>query len=352
MSNLQLSTMVKFPFVVAAMISGLFGACTMVPSVLVQISRSNVNGFIAFGVYTGLGVLTISLTVAVYPGKYNRLQVDSGPAPQHISLASLRGRKSKKEAQQQGQKTTESDGESDSSEKPQPFCSGLQFLLTTDFFLMVLWMICNNLRLNYFFGSLNAYVDLITDGNQDLVEQYAVVFGYFFLANPLISLLPGLLLDLQKRLVPTLRQNTYRTYKLNTVTTLTLAGLIGLISCLMMLPNCTDILIPAFVVTAVFRAFLFSTLSNYCISVFKLENFGIVYTGVLCCAAPFMFLTVPLTSWMQDSRTPDTINYILAGLTCVSLIHPLVLLLRNIRPTGGHRVQPVVVNEADFDTRL
>uniref|UniRef100_A0A1I8JCV7 Aa_trans domain-containing protein n=1 Tax=Macrostomum lignano TaxID=282301 RepID=A0A1I8JCV7_9PLAT len=147
------------------------------------------------------------------------------------------------------------------------------------------------------------------------------MFGYFFLTSPLVSLLPGLLLDLQKRFIPILRQNNHRSYKLNTVTTLTLTALIGAISCLMMLPNSTGILIPTFVAISVFRAFMYSTLGNYCISVFKPENFGIVYTGIICSAAPFMFLTVPLINWMQDSRNPGH---------------------------GGHQVQPVVVNKADF----
>uniref|UniRef100_A0A1I8I8U8 MFS domain-containing protein n=2 Tax=Macrostomum lignano TaxID=282301 RepID=A0A1I8I8U8_9PLAT len=306
MSNLQLSTMVKFPFVVASIISGLFDACTMVTSVLKQISRSNVNSFIAFGVYTGLGVLTISLTVALYPGKYNRLQVDSGPATQKQKPSC---NSNKETQQQQHEEKNESNVKPteifDASEERNPRCSAIQFLLTTDFFLMVLWMICNSLRLSYFFGSLNDYVDLITDGDKNLVEHYATMFGYFFLTSPLVSLLPGLLLDLQKRFIPTLRQNSHRSYKLNTVTTLTLTALIGAISCLMMLPNSTGILIPTFVAISVFRAFMYSTLGNYCISVFKPENFGTVYCAIICTMAPFAFLTVPLTQWLQESSDPD-----------------------------------------------
>uniref|UniRef100_A0A1I8IAH7 Aa_trans domain-containing protein n=1 Tax=Macrostomum lignano TaxID=282301 RepID=A0A1I8IAH7_9PLAT len=276
MSNLQLSTMVKFPFVVASIISGLFDACTMVD--------------------LSLGVLTISLTVALYPGKYNRLQVDSGPATQKQKPSC----NSNKETQQQ-----QHEEKNESNVKPTEIFDASEFLLTTDFFLMVLWMICNSLRLSYFFGSLNDYVDLITDGDKNLVEHYATMFGYFFLTSPLVSLLPGLLLDLQKRFIPTLRQNSHRSYKLNTVTTLTLTALIGAISCLMMLPNSTGILIPTFVAISVFRAFMYSTLGNYCISVFKPENFGTVYCAIICTMAPFAFLTVPLTQWLQESSDPD-----------------------------------------------
>ncbi|XP_041363997.1 solute carrier family 43 member 3-like isoform X2 [Gigantopelta aegis] len=130
-------------------------------------------------------------------------------------------------------------------------------MLSRAYLLHVFWLCILQLRFDYYFSSLNPWINNILDGDKNQVSFYTNISLYLMLGSIITSPLVGILYDWQKRIFKNKRSEKCRQL-MPSVLPLTLAVVLASVLSVLALIPVEEILYLTFIALTIFRSFLYA----------------------------------------------------------------------------------------------
>ncbi|XP_064607134.1 equilibrative nucleobase transporter 1-like [Liolophura sinensis] len=212
----------------------------------------------------------------------------------------------------------------------------LNCTLSRVFLSHVFWLSVLQLRFYYFIGTLNPWLNYITNQEESLVSHYTNVSLFIQLGGVFTSLFGGFIFDLERTRNNGKPSITERHLQPSVVPLTLTSCLALLLSCLVLVPS-AEVLYVDFIVLTFFRSFMYGTAAAYIQMVFPADYFGFLYGVMIVISGVVGCLQYPLFIWLESPpKGPQKVNIFLLVLMLVSLIHPIHIWL-TCRSAGKKR---------------
>ncbi|XP_041363996.1 solute carrier family 43 member 3-like isoform X1 [Gigantopelta aegis] len=193
-------------------------------------------------------------------------------------------------------------------------------MLSRAYLLHVFWLCILQLRFDYYFSSLNPWINNILDGDKNQVSFYTNISLYLMLGSIITSPLVGILYDWQKRIFKNKRSEKCRQL-MPSVLPLTLAVVLASVLSVLALIPVEEILYLTFIALTIFRSFLYAMAAAFISEIFPNEYFGLMYGVLMVAGGIFGFFQFALFQWAKATDFDQVIIFLLV-LTCTSFVHP------------------------------
>ncbi|XP_064604551.1 equilibrative nucleobase transporter 1-like [Liolophura sinensis] len=207
----------------------------------------------------------------------------------------------------------------------------LNCTLSRVFLSHVFWLSVLQLRFYYFIGTLNPWLNYITNQEESLVSHYTNASLFTQLGGVLTSLFCGFIYDLERRRNNSKPSITERRLQPSVVPLTLTSCLALLLSCLVLVPS-AEVLYVDFIVLTFFRSFMYGTAAAFLQMVFPADYFGFLYGMLIVISGVLGCVQYPLFIWLETPpKGPQKVNIFLLVLMFVSLIHPINIWLNTKR---------------------
>ncbi|XP_069124842.1 equilibrative nucleobase transporter 1-like [Argopecten irradians] len=302
----------------------LCGAYDASSSVLLIIKLAYEAGFhsqYSYGILAGLHVIVAVSTFVFLPKDRIRKQEKAYPTDEEETIEKCITEKPNIQDTSDTKTTEPLNGELRMSENQQPSLKSC--ILSNTYIIHVLWVSILQLRFYYFLGSMNSYLNRITDNNKELVSQFTNTMMYTMVGGALASPFTGLVYDWQRKIYSGRRSHIHRQL-LPSILPISIASGLGILLSLLVLLPSLDMLYIDFIVMTCLRSFLYSSGTTFLTTVFPSEYFEMLYGITIITAGIFGCLQFALFTWSQSYVGAILHSDVFCiCLTATSLIHPI-----------------------------
>ncbi|CAB3988622.1 solute carrier family 43 member 3 isoform X2 [Paramuricea clavata] len=141
-------------------------------------------------------------------------------------------------------------------------------MLSAEYILLLLFLSISNLRLWFYVGSLNSYLEFMSGNDMDTVSHYTNWFGIIQFAGFFFAPVVGFVMDWKPK-----KKRNEKT-DIGFVFGFLLTSFVGLVLNILVLVPSLPVQYASFVVQVVFRAFLYSVYAAFILHKFPLVHFG------------------------------------------------------------------------------
>ncbi|KAK3594304.1 hypothetical protein CHS0354_012056 [Potamilus streckersoni] len=192
----------------------------------------------------------------------------------------------------------------------------------------VVWFTILYFRFNYFIGTVNSYINIVTDYNTEKVSYFTNVLSYTMFCGVISSLCAGLMYDQEKERYSGCTSEIKRKLMPALIPMLICTTLQTILSGLVFVPN-ENVLYVSFIVFTIFRSYLFSVGLTFIAEMFPTQAFGTLYSVLVTCGGVCSLVQFGLYSWSQSYHSAFThVNILMLILGTLAFIHPTILLIK------------------------
>ncbi|KAK3586689.1 hypothetical protein CHS0354_039159 [Potamilus streckersoni] len=192
----------------------------------------------------------------------------------------------------------------------------------------VVWFTILYFRFNYFIGTVNSYIKIVTDYNAEKVSYFTNVLSYTMFSGVIASLCAGLMYDQEKRRYSSCISEIKRKLMPAFVPMVMCTTLQTILSAFVFVRN-ENVLYASFIIFTIFRSCLFSVALTFVAEMFPTQAFGTLYSVLVTCGGVASLVQFGLYSWSQSYRSAFThVNILMLILSTLAFIHPSIVWLK------------------------
>ncbi|KAL3877921.1 hypothetical protein ACJMK2_035562 [Sinanodonta woodiana] len=211
----------------------------------------------------------------------------------------------KKKSETNEMKSREEQHQQPTEEINQEYGNMRSYLCDPIFISHLGWFTILYFRFNYFIGTVNSYINIVTDYNTEKVSYFTNVLSYTMFCGVISSLCAGLVYDHEKRRYEGCTSEIKRKLIPALLPMLMCSTLQTILSVLVFVHN-EHVLYASFIVFILFRSFLFSVGVTFIAEIFPTQAFGTLYSILVTCGGLASLVQFGLYSWSQSYRSAFT----------------------------------------------